>query len=543
MATITKRAALAWLRSATAVDLSESLLWGRSATTADCTRQLAWVMLNTPVNGAPVELVWRWLVSGPPAAKEVVWGSALERDIEKALAWVVWSPGPTRDVEIAWAAVTPLDIDKNLSWAVWSAGPKAIAELVWNAGLNRDLARNIIWQSYAAQNAAWAINWNSATALNLNRQLLWNSYSAANIAREIIWDVNSLIKQTTSLIWWGQFTGIFNMNSITLTRVSDSLDLEIESFKLDLSRDSWCWSFSATTRDAAVCTALDPETAGPIEVELDANGSTWRFIIEGISEGRDFRSGRVWQLQGRSPAAVLAAPYALPLTTAWTSAKNARQIVQEVLSGSGFSETWNITDWTIPAGALAVENATRIEILSLIAKATGAVIQVDPAAATLDFSYLYPVSPADFATLGTVVKWFAEDFEISGGWTWEPVPGYNYVIVSGRDQGVIVHVKRSGSTCTDIAETVIDPLIAVEIVGRERGRSILDREGFNRRLYTLRTPFPIPGSGPDLVVPGDLTGVVDPEIGSWKAPVRSVSLEGSLSGGCWLTTTLEKVLI
>src|SRR6185503_9519795 len=68
----------------------------------------------------------------------------------------------------------------------------------------------------------------------------------------------------------------------------------------------------------------------------------------------------------------------------------------EELFGAGEVEL-RVLDWTIPAGRLAVNGQTPIEIASTVAKATGAVIESEPDG-SLYIRYAWPVSVPDLDT-------------------------------------------------------------------------------------------------------------------------------------------------
>ena len=502
--------------------------------------------------------------------KAIVWGDGTTTDEEKE---IVWATGSALDEEksLAWDTGTPLDLDRELVWAflivyvdidssiVWADGTAVDEEksLVWADLTPLDEGKAVAWADGTAADEEKAINWAGGVALDEEKAIDWSTGTPLDEEKSIVWE--SLIPGTGdhiySIRWesgqkrdiskeikWRYLLGTLIMAiEAYLELVSDSSRLPVSNVTIGIDRSSWAWSLSGSTPDFDTAADLAPTASGPVEIELNVNSHAFRALVESVSGSWSF-GNRSWSFNGRSPSCIIAAPYDAPTTRLWDAEKNARQIVQEVLDGSGISETWDITDWDIIKNTLSVSNASKIDILRQIATATGAIIQTTPAGSVLEFKYRYAYSPADWSTTAVVATLYA-DFTINVSWSWNPQPGHDYVVVSGRDAGVLVHVKRSGATFQTPAEAIIDPLVSQEIIGRERGRNLLDATGYDKRMYSLECPFPLPSAaGAEIVYPGDLVAVDLEDGDGFNGIVDAVSI--SIGGGrAIINITVERVVI
>ena len=505
------------------VKITTQIVWS-VADSADRSVEICWSALSLQAKRSYV-IAWQWLIPAAQTQTVIVWPAANPIGISTAIVWqglipgastskvLAWqwlTPGPQRCSALVWQWLSPgPEVATVISWQWLSPGPESVTvvswgigvpvaikpEIIWGIGIPVAIKPEIIW--------SWLINGPGKAIA-----IIWNGLTGTSIgvAWEVVWWMDTLVVSRREIVWRNQIGTLFMALDAHLKLVSDGTNLAVSSATIGIDRDSWAWSLTGATPDYDAAQAMAPSGSGPVAVELTINSHKFRALVEAVSGTWSF-GNRSWSIKGRSPAAILAAPYDAPTTTTWPTDKNARQIVQEVLVGSGFSETWEITDWTIPANGLAVTNATKMDILRQIATATGSIIQADRTAESLLFRYRYPLTPSAWAT-ASVAATLTADFATNLSWTWSPQPGHDYVIVSGRDAGVLVHVKRTGSSFSTPAATIIDPLIGQEIVGRERGRSLLDATGYDKRFYALECPFPLPAAaGAEIIYPGDLVDV------------------------------------
>lgn len=108
----------------------------------------------------------------------------------------------------------------------------------------------------------------------------------------------------------------------------------------------------------------------------------------------------------------------------------------------------------------------------------------------------------------------------------DPRPAYNAVYVSGMAQGVLGHVKRTGTAGDLLAPQITDALITQEVAARQRGSATLGAAG-NKLTHTMTLPLLTGGTMPGLIQPGYLVQVDD--IGhTWRGLVRGIRISASL---------------
>lgn len=323
---------------------------------------------------------------------------------------------------------------------------------------------------------------------------------------------------------------VFNM--ISVVRLPDRVPVPCEQIALSVDYDSWAWDVRLVLHDRTALQLVAPDGSGPKEIEVTANGYTWTALVERYEEDRRF--GRAaYVVSGRSRSAYLAAPYASARSYEETAARNAQQLAVAELGASGWSLTWDVVDWLVPAGAYTYRDLTPVQAIAKIAAAVGAKVQTDLAADTLRVLSRYPVSPWDWATADPDATLTASVMTRMG-LTWQPQPAWNGVYVSGETQGVLCHVKRTGSDGTPYHPMLLDPLITHVDAGRERGRVILAGGG-NQALVTIELPLFAAPQPPGLLTPGTLVEVQD-GVETWRGLVTAVRVAGTLRR---LTQTVE----
>lgn len=161
--------------------------------------------------------------------------------------------------------------------------------------------------------------------------------------------------------------------------------LEILSVSIKTDRDSYCYSGDAEIaleQDFAYLNEND-------EITLRMNGIDYAMIIDSLGidrQGSSPKSGLKVELL--STTCRLDDPRSDRITKVWP-ASNARAVCEEMADQV---ITWDFLDWMIPAGALAVTNATRIEVIKQVIQ-NRAMIQTRPDG-TIRVQAWYPTPPA-----------------------------------------------------------------------------------------------------------------------------------------------------
>lgn len=277
------------------------------------------------------------------------------------------------------------------------------------------------------------------------------------------------------------------INTVSLRRVANDLEIPALSMSLSIDVDSWTWGFNATLPGGELNNVL-PDNDGPIELEASINGNLYRVLAERISSERSFAQKTI-RVSGRGKSALLAAPYSVLRTFTNDTARTAQQLMADVLTFNGvpigWDIDWQLDDWLVPAGAFSL-NGSYMDGLNAIAGAAGAYLQPNPVDQELQVLHRYPFAPWEWGTV-------SPDFDLPSAVTlqegieWDEKPDYNRVYVSGTSQGILGRVTRLGTDGALLAPMVSDALITETAAARQRGRAILSNTGRQARV-SLKLP-------------------------------------------------------
>ena len=322
------------------------------------------------------------------------------------------------------------------------------------------------------------------------------------------------------------------LNDINLTRADTGESIPAYTFGMSIDVDSWTWQWSATLHHAALpLIAPDPD-GDPVAVLASINGTPYRLAVETYSRQRQFGQARI-SVSGRGYAAILDAPYAPTLNHASSSARTARQLMQDALTingvGIGWDIDWRLTDWLVPGDTWAHQGSYISAILN-IATAAGGYVQPYNTAPTLRILPRYPAAPWHWGTL-------TPDFELPSavvsveGIEWQRKAPYDRIYVSGTTgDGVLGQITRAGSAGGNVAPMVTHPLITHADVARQRGIAELGDTGRQAHI-NLKLPV-LQETG--VIQPGALVRYVDGG-DTHLGLVRSTSVE-------WSRPTLRQTL-
>lgn len=311
-------------------------------------------------------------------------------------------------------------------------------------------------------------------------------------------------------------------NDVSLVLADDGTVIPTRGFSLRLDYNSWSWSFSAQVPRAAL-PIFDMDTGGdPKTLTATVNGTAFSIIAESVDSDREFNTGDV-TITGRGLIAALADPYAPTLTFGNTEARNAQQLVADVLTVNGVSMgwavDWQLTDWLVPAGAWSFQG-TYMAAVQAIAAAAGGYVQPTASDQTVRILPLFPTAPwtwedmvPDYSLPSAVVS--------REGLSWSDRPAYNRIFVSGTTgSGVLGDVTRAGTAGDFEKPMVTDQLITHADAARQRGIAELGVGG-RTVLVSLKLPV-LPNVG--VILPGKTVGYVDGDT-TRKGIVRSVAVE------------------
>lgn len=280
------------------------------------------------------------------------------------------------------------------------------------------------------------------------------------------------------------------INSAVLVRVDNGNFIPTTAMAMSLDVDSWTWSFSASIPGSALEQVKPANDGTLVIVQATINGTAYRFAIEKITRDRTFNSSQL-RVNGRGIAAELDGPYAPQMSFGNTQPRNARQLLDDILTYNNVPIGWDIgafepTDWAVPAGVFS-HVGSYISALNAVAGAAGAYLQPHNTARTMDVRLRYPTPAWEWASV-------TPQFELPAavttqeGFEWTDKPKYNRVFVSGQEHGILGQYTRSGTAGDLVAPSVVDPLITEAAAARQRGRAIISDTG---RIATVTLRLPV----------------------------------------------------
>jgi|GEM_PF-6281981 len=166
--------------------------------------------------------------------------------------------------------------------------------------------------------------------------------------------------------------------------------IALESASVSIDEGQYAWTCELTLHDPLQISLFQPDD----EFSVKLLGESYAFLVNDRSFSRDEVVNLEATVSGIGPGARFANPRARRFSKTWDSAVLVTGVVDE-LFGSGVVQ-WEILNWSLPAGRLAVANQTPMDVLQSIAAAAGAAVVSDPDG-TLRVRYKFPVPVSQFA--------------------------------------------------------------------------------------------------------------------------------------------------
>lgn len=291
------------------------------------------------------------------------------------------------------------------------------------------------------------------------------------------------------------------INSFSLERADNGLEIDALDFSATLSADAWTWSWSASIPASQLSRVKSSSPGTAVELIATLNGTAIRLLVEDMNRSRRFAVAAL-TISGRGRAAWLAEPYAPILTTMNTESRTAQQLLADTLMLNGVSigwaVDWQLEDWAVPAG-LWSHTGTYQAAAAKIAESGGGYVQGHDTDQTLIILPWYPAKPWDWATTTPDIV-LPEAVCVTEGIEWQDKPQYNAVWVVGGASGRRDKIKRTGSAGDSHAPTIVDPLATDPIMTRQRGVRVLADTG-RQALISVSLPI-LPEVG--IIKPGKL---------------------------------------
>jgi len=309
-------------------------------------------------------------------------------------------------------------------------------------------------------------------------------------------------------------------NEVTLYRLPSGVEFEASSFTLDIDRDSWTFSWSASLHASAKPHLARTTPGERVQVECVVNSQHLRLSIDNIGRDRRFPEERI-AVRGRGRGAALAD---VDLTFGNTAARTAQQLMQDVLTingvSFGWSLDWQITDWLVPADTW-VFNGSYIAALQDIAGAAGAYLQPHLTDQVIRVLPRYPLAPWHWAA--SLTPDIVLPVEVTSVENIEEVirPDYNQVHVGGlKAPAVFGPVTRDGTGGDKEAPQVLHSLITASQAWLQRGIAELSDTGMQEHVTVQTMVLPEMG----IVMPGTVISYVSDDR-TRKGIVRKTGLE------------------
>lgn len=459
----------------------------------------------------------------------------------------------------------------GISRIAWHDGLiKTNAEgIPWNAGNPQSSHSAFLWTTASPERSEPAISWNTATKELCESGWSWHTATPHRIDVYCPWDTAYLLCLDVPIGWqqarspprrWrrrnyvrsrsNKHEGRLNfgcprprwlnfgltcfgsallypkirrsyrvINTAALLRVADSADIPCSAISVSLDWVSWCWSLSATLIGRA---AHDLVPAYPGKVRATLNGFSWDFVVDDLRYNRKFNEFSA-TISGRSPAAVMATPYAATRSYKETNLATAQQLAANEL----FSEwqlDWDETliDWTVPEGTYEYQNFTPIESIIRIVKSTGGRVYADATEDILHAIPKWPVTPWDWSN-AVPDQSLPSSYTLTEQRNVATGSEYDCMVVSGgKDNGVCVLATREGMPGTYPANAIVDSLITDISPATARAKQEI-ADQWPMKHYTLSLPLQATPAGAGLLLPGTIFDFVDGDDG-WRGLVIGVKL-------------------
>ena len=297
-------------------------------------------------------------------------------------------------------------------------------------------------------------------------------------------------------------------NTASLIRIRDEVDIPVTQLTVALDINSWCWTLRARLPLSSI--AGVPTYPGTVRATI--NGFAWDFIVDDLNWNRTFGAGEA-TLNGRSPAARYAAPYALARSGQESALRTAEQQVQQAL-GPGWSLDWQLPEWTIPGGTL-------IEIMLRVVKAAGGWLAADPQAPVLHVVPKWQQKPWAWS--------FAPDLSLPASYVLTETQqltgdtAFESILISGGKEGWVVLATRAGTGGTTTAPAVVDRLITDVPAAAGRATQEL-ADLWPLKHYTLTLPLQATPAGSGVLLPGTTLDFLDGAENGFRGRVVGVSI-------------------
>jgi len=314
------------------------------------------------------------------------------------------------------------------------------------------------------------------------------------------------------------------VNIVNIVKLPERTPIEFVDFTLATDLDSIAWTVNFTIASQTSLDILKPVGLTTVEVEININGELFVCFIgrtaTSLSVDDSGMKKNSWKCVGWSKTKLLSHPYTRKRSFTETSDSTPAGLINDELSGTSFTASWNSVNWTIPANVYSYLEKAPLAAIAELAESVGAVIIPDPTNNSFTVEKYYPTSPWNWAIT-------APDFNLSEtefytiNTEWLPKESPDSIFVYGEETGgAAVKCVKTGTAGVLTLPTVINKYITDTVAGTERGRIEVAKNGYKEIIPVTTYVDPVDG----IIKPRSLLEITTSAGETWKGMVIGTSI-------------------
>lgn len=430
-----------------------------------------------------------------------VWGRNDPSDNVTLLKIAAVVPPVDSEVKARWGRLESADHDTTLRYGRNNVAD-SVAGVGWGQSQATQYSTSVKWGEGQASNNQTLIGYTIGQPVQHDTALPYGAPQRVFSARTIRWGygVNSFIigGDTTfpsdseepipdPPIIHIPYKVFRIVNIVNITVRPDNTAIRFDNFSITRDIESFAWSVSFDILARSDYNLVRPQGRSIKTVDININGTVFTVFIGKTQTSRSANNQgvvrEVYRCQGWSNLKQLSYPYVPRRSFTSTSANTAAQTVVNELTGTGFTSTWDTTDWQLPIGIHSYQNKTTLGAILEIVNSIGGVIVPDTTTNSFTVRPYYPVSPWNWDDITTSVNREMQEsqfFSIDN----ETIPrdNPNGVFVFGEDDGVAIQATRQGTNGQAMLPDVVNRYMTAVPAAQERARIELGRNSFIERI-------------------------------------------------------------
>jgi hypothetical protein len=403
--------------------LSHGATWG-DASSVIAAHQASW---SDFANARQMHIA-AWADAAPVIASHGgTWGDFANARLSHAATWADATP-VTATHQAAWGDFANARLSHAALWAdatpaatshgaLWGDFPSAtyVHAARWADAAPVSASHAAVWDDFPAAAVAHATAWGNATPAAASHGGTWSDFAnarqshiaswiqitqsaASHVARWALAERPSAAASHTARWALLNAAALISIDNVPLV-MHMGLPLRLLAATLSADEDSPVWN-AETLRLAERADWV--RIAIGDELILTVGAEVWRLKVDAKAFNR-VHGEDVLTVSALSPLAWLDAPYAASLALDSQEHESAQAVVAALLAPVGAVD-WQLPDWLIPPGALAITDATPLAAARAIVAAIGGVIESAPDGTPLARPR-YPLSVPAYASATPDQSW------------------------------------------------------------------------------------------------------------------------------------------